>query len=105
MNFNYMINYDYYDDYYYLYTFIYQKNSTTVMSRAGLGQKNWPWHLLVQAAHHHHIIYIYIYDIQYHSKVLNSKIFNYFLKKSLLFTKLYLFDPKYSKNSNIVKCF
>ncbi len=27
-----MINYDYYDDYYYLYTFIYRKNSTTVMS-------------------------------------------------------------------------
>ncbi len=41
-------------------------------ARAGLGQKNRPWHFLVQAAHQHHIIYIYIYIyiyIHYHSKV------------------------------------
>ncbi len=48
--------------------------------------KNRPWHFLVQAAHHHHIIYIYIYMMIYTTiqKFLNSKIF---LKKSLLFTK------------------
>ncbi len=28
-----------------------------------------------------------------------------FLKKSLLLTKLHLFDPKYSKSSDIVKYF
>ncbi len=38
-------------------------------------------------------------------KFLNSKIFNVFLKNSLLLTKPALFDPKYSKSSNIVKYF
>ncbi len=53
-----------------------------------------------------HSIYIYIYIqyIYYQLKVLNSKIFNIFLKKSLLLTKP-AFIQKYSNKKYIVKYF
>ncbi len=47
------------------------------------------------------------YDIAYTTiqSFWNSKIFNFFLTKSLCSPTLHLFNPKYSKSSNIVKYF
>ncbi len=42
-------------------------------------------------------------DIKYHSEVWVSKFLNSSERRLLFSPKLYLFDQKYSKNSNIVK--
>ncbi len=55
--------------------------STVCVDQGWTGTKNRPWHFLVQAAHHHHIIYIYIWYTLPFKSFWTVRFFNYFFKE------------------------
>ncbi len=63
------------------YTCHYMTDRLERFDQGWTGTKNRPWHFLVQAAHHHHIIYIYIWYTLPFKSFWTVRFFNIFFKE------------------------